>query len=180
MARLAWSLIAVTALVTHVRAEQRWEYAEEIDDINGTKVRTVVVVGEKAASALVLRVEEGKKPTLTLVPGVVMFPDKTDVESKVMGMEITMRSTAMEKPISGMWRMAWMDYKSASVPCGREFAVKKAFAGDSITCQLNKAGKRFKFPTKGEGLEGLQDAVAKAVEIAAPDKPEPDAPADGK
>lgn len=171
MSRIAWLLFVVTVFETQAHAELRWKSTEAVDDISGTKVRTVAVVGEDNKSALVLRAEEGKKLTLTLVPNTVLFPDKTDVESKVMGILITMRSTVMEKPLSGMWRMAWMDYKSASVSCKRDTAVSKVFAGDSVTVQLDKTGKRFKFATKGDGLEGLQEAVSKAVEIAADDAP---------
>jgi hypothetical protein len=158
------------------KAEKRWVYQESIDDISNKKERTVVVVGDKEnKTGLVLRVEEGGKPAITLIPGVVMFPDKTDAASKTMGISITMRSTVMEKPRTAMYRMPWMDYKAATIPIGKRSAVA-VFAGDSVTFQLDKAGGRFKFATKGEGLEGLQEAVTKALEIAADNQPEGDAP----
>ena len=169
--RQFWMFVCMVAsLAVNAEAEQRWKYSEATDDINNTKVRTVGVVADDGKSVLLLRVEDGKRPLLMLMPNQVMFPDKNDPSAKSMGIEISMRSTAMEKPISGMWRMPWMDYKQAQVPCDVAAAKNKVFGGDSVTLQLDKAGKRFKFPTKGEGCEGLQDAVEKAVEIAAPDK----------
>jgi hypothetical protein len=76
----------------------------------------------------------------------------------------------MEKPVSGLWVMPWMDYKTAGAPCSVKAAKEKIFAGESVTVELSKTGKRYKFPTKGQGCEGLQEAVAKAVEIAAADE----------
>jgi hypothetical protein len=170
MWQLPRSLFVVSILTASASAEPRWKYQEGNDDISNTKTRTVAIVGENDKSVLVLQVEQEKNATLTLVPGVVMFPDKNDVQSKTMGVQITMRSTVMEKPFSTMWRMPWMDYKTAVLRCKRN-AVEKVFEGDSVTFQLDKAGKRFRFQTKGDGLEGLQDAVSKALEIAADDAP---------
>lgn len=171
MRAMVLAVCLATVSTAGVCDEQRWKFDEETDDISNATVRTVAVIADDNKSVLILRVEQDKKPTLVLVPNKVLFPDKTDAESKVMGVQITMRSTAMEKPLSGMWRMAWMDYKAASVACSRDSAMNKVFAGESVTFQLDKVGSRFKFGTKGKGLEGLQDAVEKALEIAAADLP---------
>ncbi len=149
------------------QGEQRWKYSESKDDISGKAVRVVAVVGEDNKSVLVLRAEEGKKATITIVPSETIFPDKTHVASKTMAVRVTFRSSAMSEPKSGLWQMAWMDYKSASAPCSKKGATDTLFAGDTITIQFDSTGKRCKFVTAGEDAEGLKEAVAKAIEIAA-------------
>jgi hypothetical protein len=170
MRALSVFVAAVVFSSACVAAEQRWKSNESVDDINNTQVRTVAVVAEDGKSVLLLHVEEGKKSKLMLIPKEVMFPDKTDMEAKRMHIEVALRSTKMEKPVSGLWVMPWMDYKTAGAPCSVKAAKEKIFAGESVTVELSKTGKRYKFPTKGQGCEGLQEAVAKAVEIAAADE----------
>jgi hypothetical protein len=171
MRGIAGIVAAVAMCVAGVAAEPRWKYDEKKDDITGEKVRTVAVVADDKASMLALSVTEGKRAKLVLMPKDVMFPDKVSAESKRMGIDVTMRSTAMDKPVAGKWTMPWMDYKSCSAATGTAFAQTKVFGGESVTFQLDKTGKRYKFMTQGEGMEGLQEAVAKVAEIAAEDKP---------
>ena len=149
-----------------VNADQRWKYSETVDDINNTKVRMLAVPSDDGQSLLALRVEKSQVPRLHLSVSQMMLPDATDIDEKFMGIAITMRSTALEKPLTLKWRMPWGEYKVAVVGCTPSFVSEKAFAGDSVTFQLDKIGKRYKFITRGEGYEGLPDAVAKALEIA--------------
>jgi len=167
---LVWLVLSVFATAAH--AEQRWKYTEEKDDISGKDVRIVALVASDSKSVLVVRAERGDKATLSIVPADTIFPDKTDVESKQMAVKVTVRSRAMAEPKSGMWRMAWMDYGSASVPVGRNGVIKDVFAGDAVSVQLDATGRRYKFPTRGDGCEGLQEAVEKVMELA-PEKPAP-------
>jgi hypothetical protein len=61
-----------------------------------------------------------------------------------------------------------MNYDSTSMTVRHPTCVKM-FEGDSVTVQLDTLGKRFTFPTTGEDCEGLEEAVAKVLAIAAPD-----------
>lgn len=147
-------------------AEQLWKYLETVDEINNTSVRMLSVPGDDGQSLLALRVEESQAPTLTLSVTQMMLPDETDIDKKFMGIAITMRSTSMEKPMTLKWRMPWMEYKLAVVGCTPDSAREKVFAGDSVTFQLDKIGRRYRFITRGEGYEGLPDALAKVLEAA--------------
>lgn len=149
--------------------EQRWRLDENKDDISGKLVRTVAIVGEDSKSAIVIRVEEGQKATLTIAPADTIFPDKVDVESKSMHVKVTMRSAAMEEPKTVAFRMPWMNYKAASCPISKDAAINRVFAGDSVAFQFDKTGRRYKFPTSGDDCAGLKEAVAKVLEIAADD-----------
>lgn len=171
---IATAAVAFSAF-TAIGNELRWTLKEQIDDITAKKVRVVGLAGEDGKSVLVLRAEEGKRPALSVVPAMSIFPDTTDIESKAMGVEITLRSTAMESPRSGTWRMAWMNYKSAATSLSKDEALTKVFAGDSITLQFDKTGRRFKFRTSGAECEGLKEAVAKALELAPDEDASPEA-----
>jgi len=162
---LLCSALTVCCGIAH--AEQRWKFIEETDDISGKDVRVVAVLGDDNKSALVVRAESGIKATLTITPAATIFPDKTDAATKQMAVQVTLRSTAMDEPKMGLWRMAWMDYDSASVSLSKNGVVKNIFGGDSVAVRLDATERRFKFQTRGDGCEGLQEAVDRVIEIAA-------------
>ena len=159
-------LASVCGAAGAAEPEQRFAYKQEIDAISGREVRSVVVVSSDNLGSIFLRVDQGQKPVLGIVPAVVIRPDKTN-DDEVM-VRIAHRSTNMEKPSSNIWRMRWMNYKSATIPSSGRGCVE-VFEGDSVTFQIETIGKRMTVPTRGEGCEGLQDAVARVLEIAAPD-----------
>ncbi len=167
----AWLLVALlfSALGTPATgAEKRWKLTAEEDEISGEKMHSLAVAADDG-SVLVLSTRKGKEPILTLVPAkgrVTIFPDGTDVANKTMSVNITMRSTAMDKPHSASWRMLWMNYGQAFTTVDAALA-KKVLSGDAVTFQFDKMGKRIKFPTKGEGLEGFAEALDEALAASA-------------
>jgi hypothetical protein len=166
-----WLLPALlfAALVTPATgAEKRWKLTAEEDEISGEKMHSLAVAADDG-SVLVLTTRKDKEPILTLVPAkgrVTIFPDKTDIANKAMFVNLSMRSTVMDKPHSASWRMSWMDYGKAFTTVDEELA-RKVLSGDSVTFQFDKMGKRIKFPTKGEGLEGLAEAIDEALAATA-------------
>lgn len=177
--RLLVVLVALGIAPTTLAVEQRWSYEEKEDELSGKKYRLVVIASDDTKAAFNLFVEEGDRlARLQLVTKEVMFPDKTNVESKTMSIAATVRSTAMSKPATGNWNMKWMNYKFAYVNVSRKSAGF-CFGGDSVVIQLDKTGKRFKFPTKGEDCEGFQEAVSKVLELL-PDEAAVSAEAESK
>ena len=167
------TLTAVAAFLvlsaTHLSAEEkRWNLSVENDDISGEKTHTLAVAADDG-SALVLSARQGKPPILTVVPAkttITIFPDATDTGNKSMSVKITMRSTKMDRPHSAAWRMLWMNYGQASVQISPELA-QSVFSGDSVTVQFDKMGKRIKFPTKGAGLDGFEEALKQTLDALA-------------
>lgn len=145
--------------------EKRYRESESVDDISGESSYSVGLMGEDGKSMLVLGVRKGKQPVLTLAPEATIFPDASDIKNKRMGVGITMRSTSMPEPVTRDWTMLWMEYKSAHLVLPTELA-KQVFEGDSVTFRLDKVGKRFRFLTSGDGLEGLGDAVSNVLKHA--------------
>ena len=165
---LAVAILCSGFLLPAAAAEKRWKVAESEDEISGEKKTSLVVMSEEG-SALVLTTRKGKAPYLTLLPAkgrVTIFPDQTDIANKRMAVNITMRSTVMEKPHAASWAMAWMNYNQASTTVEDELA-RKVFSGDSVTFQFDKMGKRIKFATKGDGYEGLDEAIEKVLPVPA-------------
>jgi hypothetical protein len=165
---LAVAILCSGFLLPAAAAEKRWKVSESEDEISGEKMTSLAVMSEEG-SALVLTMRKGKGSYLTLLPAkgrVTIFPDTTDLPNKRMAVNITMRSTAMEKPHAASWTMTWMNYNQASTPVDDELA-RKVFSGDSVTFQFDKMGKRIKFATKGDGCEGLAEAVAKVLPVPA-------------
>ena len=152
--------------VTHVSAaEKRWKLSVENDDISGEKTHTLAVAADDG-SALVLSARQGKPPILTVVPAkttATIFPDATDIGNKSMSVNITMRSTKMSQPHSASWRMLWMNYGQASTQVTPDLAGS-VFSGESVTVQFDKMGKRIKFPTKGAGLDGFEEALQQTLD----------------
>jgi hypothetical protein len=162
-----WLVVAILLPLsaTHLSAaEKRWKLSVENDEISGEETRTLAVAADDG-SALVLSVQQGKPPLLTVVPAkatVTIFPDATDIDNKTMAVNITMRSTAMKAPHSASWRMLWMNYGQASAQVTPDLA-RKVFTGDSVTLQFDKIGRRIKVPTKGPGLEGFDEALKETL-----------------
>ena len=167
-----WTPALLTALFTFcltghaIAAEQRWKLSQAEDEISGEMTHSLAVATDDA-SVLVLTTRKGKEPLLTLVPAkrtLTIFPDGTDVKNKSMSVNISMRSTKMEKPHAAAWRMLWMNYGQAFTPIDADLA-QKVFSGNSVTVQFDKMGKRIKFLTKGEGFDGFEDALQKALSV---------------
>ena len=158
--------VLLSLSATHLSAaEKRWKLSVENDEISGEKTHTLAVAADDG-SALVLSARKGKPPLLTIVPAkttVTIFPDATDIGNKSMSVKITMRSTKMPQPHSASWRMLWMNYGQASTQVTPDLA-ESVFAGDSVTVQFDKMGKRIKFPTKGSGLDGFEEALQQTIE----------------
>lgn len=135
------------------------------DEISGKAWRALVVMADDNESMLQLKVYKGSSPTLGISPKKTIFPDKNDVSTKRMQVGITLRSTAMDAPITQMWDMPWMDYK---VAVGRFLPeqVEKIFGGESVTIQLDKVGARYRFITSGAGYENLGDELTKVLSYA--------------
>jgi hypothetical protein len=161
--------VFLTLFATHLSAaEKRWKLSVENDDISGEKTHTLAVAADDG-SALVLSARQGKPPLLTVVPAkttVTIFPDATDIGNKSMSVNITMRSTKMPQPHSASWRMLWMNYGQASTQVTPDLA-SSVFSGESVTVQFDKMGKRIKFPTKGAGLDGFEEALQQTLDALA-------------
>ena len=145
--------------------EKRYRASESVDDISGETSHSVGLIGEDGKSLLLLGVRKGKQPVLTLSPGATIFPDESDINNKRMSVDITMRSTTMAEPVTRSWRMLWMDYKSAHLMLPAELA-KQVLEGESVTFRFDKVGKRFRFVTSGDGMDGLGDAVNNVLQHA--------------
>lgn len=135
------------------------------DDISGKAWHAVAIVADDNKSLLQLKVYEGSAPSLGIIPDDTIFPDKTDAIAKTMEVSVTLRSTAMDKPVTRMWQMPFMKYESAAARYLTE-EVEQIFGGDSVTVQFDKVGRRYRFPTAGAGLEKLKEAVAQVLSHA--------------
>jgi hypothetical protein len=149
-------------------AENRWKLSVEEDEITGEQMHSLALAADDG-SVLVLITQQGKEPLLTLVPAkaaVTIFPDATDAADKTMNVNITMRSTKMPKAHSASWSMLWMNYGQASTSVPADLA-SNLFSGESVTIQFDKMGKRIKFPTKGDGLQGFDQALERTLKVVA-------------
>jgi hypothetical protein len=163
--KIVFSLVAVFCAVAS--AEQQFKYQDSVDPISNEPVRSVAVNDTTGKAALVFRAENGKKPTMTLVTTDAMFPDKVDAKSKMMGINVTFRSSVMDKPKSGVFVMPWMNYKSAACVVSNDDTLTKKIAGaETMTVQLDKTGVRYTFPLSGEGFDGFDEAIGKVSEVA--------------
>jgi hypothetical protein len=149
-------------------AEKRYLASEEKDEISGDVVHVIALLGEDRKSRLSIAVVEKKIPVLTIRPADTIFPDDTNIDAKFMTVEITMRSNQMDAPTTRTWGMLWMDYKAAFTDMKVEEA-RLALTGDSLAIQFDKVGKRYRFLTSGDGMEGFADAVDKLLSHAATD-----------
>jgi hypothetical protein len=149
-------------------SEPRWKLTVNEDEISGETMHSLGVATDDG-SVLVLTTREGKPPLLNIMPAkrtCTIFPDGTDLTNKSMSVNVTIRSSVMKKPHSSSWQMLWMNYGQAFTPVSASLA-KEVFSGDSVTVQFDKTGKRIKFRTAGEGLDGFAEALDKTLDVVA-------------
>ena len=167
MFRRILCLVTMTLAADHAHGTQKQYVASEIkDDISGETIYSIAVMGEDRKSMIKVSVAEKKQPVLTIRPADTIFPDVTNANVKVMSVSLTMRSNLMDAPTTRAWAMAWMDYKSASTSLTTNEA-ESLLTGDSVTFQFDKVGKRYRFLTNSEGMDGFADALRGVLSHAA-------------
>lgn len=138
-------------------AEESWKYDESVDELTNESVRTLAIADETGQHFLVLNDAEGKMTLLLVTKGLghSIFPDSVARPT----VDITIRGSktnAVVIPFSTIPQNL-TTVKTAMKPG----PARKLLGGEFVILGINKTGKRYKFPTSGDGREGLQEALDK-------------------
>lgn len=139
--------------------EPRWQYREAKDDLTEEIVKSIAVIDETGKHVLVLS-DAGGKLRLTLTTnglGDAIFPDSVQKNT----VEVTIRGSKTKAKVIPLATIP-QNLTSAHVRVDPK-AATEFLSGDFVIIQINKTGKRYRFPTSGEGLEGFHDAIAKVA-----------------
>jgi signal transduction histidine kinase len=159
--------VAISVCAVFACAETRFTLNESNDKLSNALTRKLIVTAEDGRSTLELRQTEDS-PVLTVFidPASTIFPDDVDVPGSAMSVGVTMRSSAMDEPVSVKCDMNWMKYDFCYMKVTPKSA-RKLFTGDFIAMQLARTADRLTFPIGGAEYEqALSKVLEPAEEVA--------------
>ncbi len=161
LAALSVAAIVLAACVPASLAEEAWKYNESVDELTTKRVKTLAVADETGKHFLALTDSEGKM-TLVLVTnglGDAIFPDSV-AQPKV---DITIRGSETKSVVVPFSTIPQnLTTAKTAIKPG---TARNLFGGEFVILGINKTGKRYKFPTSGDGREGLRAALDKIVPL---------------
>jgi hypothetical protein len=182
MMRAWWAvgmLCVTSAGIPPVRAADAFVYEAGTDDISGAEIRSVTIPSlgdDRGAAGSLALVADGTGACLVRLRAREMIdPDVVVDVAKTMLVEVSIRSTSMDKPLTLDWKMPYHDYQRAELTLSPDEAAA-LFTGETVTLQFNTSGRRLKFrltggaadAPAGAGADGLTDAVRRVLELAGP------------
>lgn len=164
--RVCFAAVMVCCLISFAVAESPFTFKESEDKLTGKARRQLIVTAEDGKSTIELRQKDDSETlTIFIDPAGVIFPDH--VGGGEMGVSVTMRSSAMKKPVTVRCDMNFMKYDFCYlvVPAA---TAKTLFSGEHVTMQLARTADTLTFPLGGDGFaEALEKVVAPAEKLAA-------------
>ena len=173
------SVWVASACGTSAWAADAFIYEAGPDDISGAEIRSVTIASlsdDRGEAGSLSLVTDGTGACLLRLRAREMIdPDVVVDVAKTMLVQVSIRSTSMEKPLTLDWKMPYHDYQRAELTLSPDEAAA-LFTGETVTLQFNASGRRMKFrltagaadPPAGAAADGLADAVRRVLELAGP------------
>ena len=159
--RRVFGFIMAAIMPCLANADTQFTFKESRDELTNEATRRIIVVSEDGKSTIELRRTEGSdKLTVFIDPAGIIFPDSA-VDGE-MSVSVTLRSSAMKKPVTVTCGMNYMKYDF----CYFDLRAKSArllFSGDRVTIQMPKTAERMTFPLGGKEYE---EALGKVLSPA--------------
>lgn len=155
-------VLGTAALCHSATAEQAWKYSETVDELTQKNLKSLAVADETGKHFLVLQDSDGQMSMALITNGIgdAIFPDTVATQT----VDVTIRGSKT-KPVVIPFSTIPQNLTTAKTAM-KPRPARALLSGEFVILGVNKTGKRYKFPTSGEGREGLQEALEKIAPLA--------------